>query len=64
MIAAQLELTQALKQQRQFVGRMGSSHNLILDDAAGGYRSETDRDGGGGFGRIYLSGVGPFPHGW
>jgi len=36
MIAAQVELTQALKQQRQFVARTGSGHNLILDDAAGG----------------------------
>jgi len=36
MIAAQVELTHALKQQRQFVGRTGSGHNLILDDAAGG----------------------------
>ena len=36
MIAAQVELTQAFKQQRQFVGRTGSGHNLILDDAAGG----------------------------
>ena len=36
MIAAQVELTQALKQQRQFVGRTESGHNLILDDAAGG----------------------------
>ena len=36
MIAAQVELTQALKQQRQFVGRTGSGHHLILDDAAGG----------------------------
>ena len=36
MIAAQVELTQALKQQRQFVGRTGSGHNLVLDDAAGG----------------------------
>jgi len=36
MITAQAELTQALKQQRQFVGRTGSGHNLILDDAAGG----------------------------
>jgi putative redox protein len=36
MIAVQVELTQALKQQRQFVGRTGSGHNLILDDAAGG----------------------------
>lgn len=36
MIAAQVELTQALKQQRQFVARTGSGHHLILDDAAGG----------------------------
>ena len=36
MITAQVELTQALKQQRQFVARTGSGHNLILDDAAGG----------------------------
>jgi putative redox protein len=36
MIAVQVELTQGLKQQRQFVGRTGSGHNLILDDAAGG----------------------------
>ena len=36
MIAAQVEVTQALKQQRQFVARTGSGHHLILDDAAGG----------------------------
>lgn len=36
MIAAQVELAQPLKQQRQFVARTGSGHNLILDDAAGG----------------------------
>ena len=36
MISAQVELTQAFKQQRQFVARSGSGHNLILDDAAGG----------------------------
>ena len=36
MIAAQVELTQALRQQRQFVARTGSGHNLIVDDAAGG----------------------------
>ena len=36
MIAAQVELTQALKQQRQFVARTGSGHTLTLDDAAGG----------------------------
>lgn len=36
MIAAEVELTQALKQQRQFVARTGSGHNLILDDTVGG----------------------------
>lgn len=36
MIASQVDLTQALKQQRQFIARTGSGHNLILDDAAGG----------------------------
>ena len=36
MIAAEVELTQALKQQRQFVARTGTGHHLILDDAAGG----------------------------
>lgn len=36
MIAAQVDVTQALKQQRQFVARTGSGHHLILDDAAGG----------------------------
>ena len=36
MISAEVQLTQALKQQRQFVARTGSGHNLILDDAAGG----------------------------
>lgn len=36
MIAAEVELTQGLKQQRQFVARTGSGHTLILDDAAGG----------------------------
>ena len=36
MIAVEVELTQALTQQRQFVGRTGSGHHLILDDAAGG----------------------------
>ena len=36
MITAQVELTQALRQQRQFAARTGSGHNLILDDAAGG----------------------------
>jgi putative redox protein len=36
MIAAEVELTQALRQQRQFVARTGSGHHLILDDSAGG----------------------------
>ena len=36
MIAAQVELSQPFKQQRQFVARTGSGHHLILDDAAGG----------------------------
>src|SRR5689334_23767802 len=36
MIAAQVDLTQAFKQQRQFVARTGSGHHVILDDAAGG----------------------------
>lgn len=36
MISAQVELTQALSQQRQFVARTGTGHSLILDDAAGG----------------------------
>src|SRR5690242_4912080 len=36
MIAAKVELTQPLKQQRQFVAQTGSGHHLLLDDAAGG----------------------------
>src|SRR6266702_6853023 len=36
MISAKVELTQALKHQRQFVALTGSGHNLLLDDAAGG----------------------------
>jgi len=36
MITAEVELTQALRQQHQFVARTGSGHNLILDDTAGG----------------------------
>ena len=36
MISAQVELTQSLKQQRQFVAQTGSGHNLLLDDTAGG----------------------------
>ena len=36
MITAKVELTQPLKQQRQFVAQTGSSHHMVLDDAAGG----------------------------
>ena len=36
MITAKVELTQPLKQQRQFVCQSGSGHHLFLDDAAGG----------------------------
>ena len=36
MITAKVELTQPLKQQRQFVAQTGSGHHLLLDDAAGG----------------------------
>ena len=36
MITAQVELTQALRQQRQFIPRSGSGHDLMLDDTAGG----------------------------
>lgn len=36
MITAKVELTQSLRQQRQFVVQTGSGHNLILDDTAGG----------------------------
>ncbi len=35
MISAKVELTQPLKQGRQFIARTGSEHELILDDAAG-----------------------------
>ena len=36
MITAKVELTQPLKQQRQFVAHTGSGHDFLLDDAAGG----------------------------
>jgi putative redox protein len=36
MISAQVDLTQPLTQQRQFVAHAGSGHDLLLDDAAGG----------------------------
>lgn len=35
MISAQVTLTQPLRDGRQFVGRSGSGHHLVLDDAAG-----------------------------
>ena len=35
MITAKVELTQPLKQQRQFVAQTGSGHHFLLDDAAG-----------------------------
>ena len=35
MITAKVELTQSLRQQRQFVAQTGSGHHLLLDDAAG-----------------------------
>jgi len=36
MISAQVDLTQPLKQQRQFVAQTGSGHTLLMDDTAGG----------------------------
>jgi putative redox protein len=36
MITAKVDLTQPLKQQRQFVAQTGSGHHLLLDDTAGG----------------------------
>ena len=36
MISAKVELTQPLKQQRQFVASSGSGHDLLIDDSAGG----------------------------
>jgi len=36
MITAKVELSQPLKQQRQFVARTGSGHDFLLDDTAGG----------------------------
>jgi putative redox protein len=35
MITSTVELTQPLRQRRQFVARTGSGHDLLLDDAAG-----------------------------
>lgn len=36
MIAANVQLTQPLKADRQFVAATGSEHHMLLDDAAGG----------------------------
>lgn len=36
MITARVDLTQPVKQQRQFVAQSGGGHSLLLDDAAGG----------------------------
>jgi putative redox protein len=36
MLTAKVELTQPLKQQRQFVAQTGSGHSFLLDDTAGG----------------------------
>jgi len=36
MISAQVDLTQALKSQRQFVAQTGTGHHLLLDDTGGG----------------------------
>jgi putative redox protein len=36
MITAQVELTQPLRQQRQFAAQTGSGHVFLLDDSAGG----------------------------
>ena len=36
VISAQVELTQPLKQHRQFVAQSGSGHIQVLDDTAGG----------------------------
>jgi len=35
MITSKVELTQPLRQQRQFVAQTGSGHEFLLDDAAG-----------------------------
>jgi putative redox protein len=40
MISGKVELTQPLRQQRQFVARTGSGHELLLDDTAGGTGSK------------------------
>ena len=36
MISAQVQLTQALRADRQFVAITGSEHHMLLDDGAGG----------------------------
>ena len=36
MISAKVQLTQSLRQERQFVATTGSAHHILLDDPAGG----------------------------
>jgi putative redox protein len=36
MITAKVQLTQPLREQRQFMATTGSEHHMLLDDAAGG----------------------------
>lgn len=36
MISAKVQLTQPLRAERQFVATTGSTHHMLLDDAAGG----------------------------
>ena len=36
MISAKVQLTQSLRQDRQFVATTGSEHHILLDDPAGG----------------------------
>jgi len=36
MISAKVQLTQSLRQERQFVATTGSEHHILLDDPAGG----------------------------
>ncbi len=40
MITGKVSLTQALRQQRQFVAETGSGHHLVLDDTSGGTGSK------------------------
>jgi putative redox protein len=36
MVSAEVQLSQPLRAERQFVGTTGSEHHILLDDAAGG----------------------------